>query len=273
MKRLILTTILGVIAPVLFARDNTQSTKAKPDTAKKKDVLILGYGEGSPVLDFHKMRVTLTPHVAPYPTFSFGIVISRLDLGLTTLIDHNSFTLRPQNEFLSYHSWKSTNAGFDVFQVGERFSDNFRVYLAVGFDWTNLRLNQNVAILPNEPSLTYVLSGLTLSKNRFTSSYLRLPLSFDFRTKANTYGHRFHFVFGPDAGFLITASVKQISTEDGTQKTNNTYNYANFRYGAFTRVGYGKWGVFAKYYFNDMFANSPDQDGLKNFSFGVTLGF
>ena len=38
-------------------------------------------------------------------------------------------------------------------------------------------------------------------------------------------------------------------------------------------VGYGGWGVFAKYYFNDMFENSPDQAGLKSFSFGLTFGF
>jgi len=33
------------------------------------------------------------------------------------------------------------------------------------------------------------------------------------------------------------------------------------------------WGVFAKYYMNDMFADSPDQKGLKNLSFGIMLGF
>jgi hypothetical protein len=31
--------------------------------------------------------------------------------------------------------------------------------------------------------------------------------------------------------------------------------------------------VFAKYYVNDMFENSPDQKGLRNFSFGLTFGF
>jgi hypothetical protein len=32
-------------------------------------------------------------------------------------------------------------------------------------------------------------------------------------------------------------------------------------------------GIYAKYYFNDMFENSPAQEGLRNFSFGLTLGF
>ncbi len=32
-------------------------------------------------------------------------------------------------------------------------------------------------------------------------------------------------------------------------------------------------GLYAKYYFNDMFENSPAQAGLKNFAVGLTFGF
>jgi hypothetical protein len=38
-------------------------------------------------------------------------------------------------------------------------------------------------------------------------------------------------------------------------------------------MGYAGWGIFAKYYANDMFENSPDQKGLRNLSFGFTFGF
>jgi hypothetical protein len=74
-------------------------------------------------------------------------------------------------------------------------------------------------------------------------------------------------------GFLLDGRVKQISQENGKQKIDDTYNYATFRYGGFVRVGYGIFGLYAKYYFNDMFEDSPEQAGLKNFSFGLTVGF
>jgi hypothetical protein len=77
----------------------------------------------------------------------------------------------------------------------------------------------------------------------------------------------------PDGGLLLVEIMKQISQEDGKQKFYNPYNYATFRYGGFIRVGYGAFGVFAKYYVNNMFQDSPEQDGLKNFSFGVMVGF
>jgi hypothetical protein len=31
--------------------------------------------------------------------------------------------------------------------------------------------------------------------------------------------------------------------------------------------------VFGKYYFNNMFENSPAQDGLRNFPFGMSVGW
>lgn len=208
-----------------------------------------------------------------YPKISFGLTFSRFDLGFATLLDNGSFTLAPQNQFLSYRQIKTSNVGFDVLQFGARFSDSFKIYLSGGFDWTLIRLRDNITILPGQPVLTYKQDDIDFSKNRFSSSYLRIPLSFDFRTKRGLHGNRFHFVFGPDAGFLLNGRVKQISDEYGKQKIDDTYHFATFRYGAFTRIGYGDVGLFAKYYFNDMFENSPAQAGIKNLSFGITVGF
>jgi hypothetical protein len=251
----------------------TDTAKQKVDSAgTNKPKILISYGTSGDNQDsdtsYHQRH-----RGKEYPHFSFGITIARLDLGFATLIDNGSFTLAPQNQFLRYRSWKTSNAGFDLFQMGARFSNSFKIYLAAGLDWTNIRLRDNVTILANQPSLSYHQDNIDYSKNRFSSTYIRLPLSFDLRTKEDWRGNRFHFVFGPEAGFLLTASVKQISKENGEQKNNDTYNYATFRYGAFTRIGYGAWGIFAKYYFNDMFENSPDQAGLKNFSFGIMLGF
>ena len=72
---------------------------------------------------------------------------------------------------------------------------------------------------------------------------------------------------------VIAGSETQISQEFGKQKFYNPYHFAEFEYGGFARIGYGDFGIFAKYYASDMFQDSPAQDGLKNFSFGFTLGF
>ena len=272
MKRLIFTAIICAAATGVFAQNmGTDSTKASTETKKTK--VRIGLDEDGLQFDPKYRKDTITHVEKTYPKVSFGLTFARFDLGLTTLIDNGSFTLAPQNQILRYRSWKSSNVGFDVLQFGVRFNDNFKIYLSGGFDWTLIRLRDNITILPNQPVLTYKQDDIDFSKNRFSSSYLRIPLSFDFRTKKDSRGNRTHFVFGPDGGFLLNGRVKQISAEYGKQKIDDTYHFTTFRYGAFARVGYGDWGIFAKYYFNDMFENSPEQDGIRNFSFGFTLGF
>ena len=264
--------MICVAASGVFAQNTkTDSTKSPADTISKKDDDIhIGFHDDDDDHGFRHRRDKTDRH---YPKASIGITFSRFDLGFATLMDHGSFTLSPQNQFLSYRQSKTSNIGFDVFQMGVRFSDGFKIYLSGGFDWTLIRLNQNITILPGQPVLTHRQDNINYSKNRFSSSYLRIPLSFELRTKEDSRGNRFHFVFGPDAGLLLNGRVKQISQENGKQKFDNSYHFANVRYGGFVRMGYAGWGVFAKYYVNDMFENSPAQEGLKNFSFGLTFGF
>jgi hypothetical protein len=269
MKRLLFTALICAAATGVFAQNATPDSAKSPtvtDTTKKNNIKV-GFGDegtGLEVESHHHSRVS---------GFSIGLTLSRLDLGLTTLIDNGSFTLSEKNEFLRYRSWKSSNNGFDLFQFGYRFNESFKIYVSGGFDWTLIRLRENITILPNQPVLTYRVDTIDYSKNRFSATYLRIPLSFDFRSKEDADGRRFHFVIGPDIGLLLGGRVKQISDQFGKQKIDDDYHFTKMRYGGFFRVGYGAWGIFAKYYTSDMFENSPEQKGLKNFSFGIMLGF
>jgi hypothetical protein len=265
MKQLIFTCILGALAVGAYAQKDTTGTPADTSIRKKNFKVTLNMnGDGK----------STSQKPAKAPGFSWGVTFSRFDLGLATLVDNGSFTLSPKNDFLSYRSWKTSNVGFDVFQMGYRFTSSFKIYFSAGFDWTLIRLHNNITIQrdPDRSALHYTTDSINYSKNRFSSSYLRLPLSFEFRTKDDKDGNNWHFVFGPDAGILLNGRVKQISSENGKQKFNYTYHYTHFRYGGFIRAGYNGFGIFAKYYVNDMF-DTYAQKGLKNFSFGITEGF
>lgn len=207
------------------------------------------------------------------PGVSFGLTLSRFDLGFSKLVDNGSFTLSDENSFLDYHGWKTSTVGFDVVQFGYRFNSSFKIYLSGGFDWTHIRLRRDITIRQDAPVLQYDESDIDFDKNRFSSTYIRLPLSFEWRSKDNDRGKKFRIIAGPDFGFLLNGKVKQKSDENGKQKFNDNYHFTKFRYGGFARLGYGATGIFAKYYLNDMFENSPAQEGLQNMSFGVTFGF
>jgi len=203
----------------------------------------------------------------------YGITFSRVDLGLVKLIDNGSFTLSDNNRDFKYRPGKTVNFGFDVLQAGYRFNDHFRIFLSGGFDWTFIRLREDIDFLENTTPLTWEHSDIDYSKNRLTSTYLRLPLTFELRSKYYSGIGRLKFAFGPEGGFLLKGTQRFKSDELGKQKFKDDYNFTQFRYGAFARFGVGGFGIYAKYYFNDIFENSPNQAGLQNFTFGLMLGF
>ncbi|WP_313189515.1 outer membrane beta-barrel protein [Sphingobacterium sp.] len=208
-----------------------------------------------------------------YPRTYGGLTFTRVDWGFSRLSDDGSFTLSEQNQFLSYK--KASNFGFDIAQFGIRFNDNFKVYLSAGFEWNYWRLKQNVLLLENVSPLTYepLDSDANYSKNVFTSTYLRLPLSFELRSRQLSNGKRVKLAFGAMTGILLKGTQRLKSDDNGKQKFKDTYNLQTFQYGPFVRIGYDDFGLFAKYYMNNLFEKSPAQEGVKNIAFGLTLGF
>lgn len=248
-----------------------QNTYAQADTVahvkKSKSYTIkLGFGNDDP-----KPKDSTKQVMAPKGGFVGGITFTRVDLGFSRLVDNGSFSLSPENDFLEYKGGKTSTFSFDIVQMGYRFNPHFKVYVAGGFDWTHIRLRKNITIQKNTSELTFIEDDVEFSKNRFSSSYVHVPLNFELRTSENKNGKRFYFIAGPEVSFLLNGKVKQISSERGKQKYYDDYNFQAFRYGGSLRFGYGGMGLFTKVYFNDMFASSA-QKGLTNMSFGLTFG-
>jgi hypothetical protein len=277
MKHLILKAVL--VSGLTFLAAG--SLKAQSDSVKVK----IDYGKGISI-DSNKKAKKVTISIGggnlvqingdsssnKKGRFVGGVTFTRLDIGFTKLVDNGSFSLSPVNDFLDYKPWKTSTVSFDVLQIGYRFNNHFKVYLAGGFDWTLIRLDRNITIKKDAPILDYdVVTDATFSKNRFSASYVHFPLNFEFRTKENDKGKRFRFIIGPEVAFLLDGKVKQISPEKGKVKVNDDYHFTPFRYGATARIGYGGLGLFAKYSASDLF-DTDAQKGLKTMSFGLTFG-
>lgn len=266
MKRaLLLLTLFGLLAASATAQ------KADTTVVRKKTVSVT-VGSTTDGIGIETKKDSLK-YRGKAPGGFFSLTFTRFDIGFSKLVDNGSFTLSAPNQFLEYRSGKTSNVGFDIIQLGYRFSSNFRVYVAGGFDWTHIRLEDNITIRRDSPVLAFDTETIDFDKNRFSSTYIRIPMGLDFKSKDDRRGKSFRVVVGPEAGFLLGGKVKQVSEENGKQKFKDDYHFTEFRYGAYARIGYGGAGLFYKQYFNDMFERSPAQSDLKNLAFGLTFGF
>lgn len=267
MSSKLLSGILWLAAGLLPAMSNAQVVyKEKKDSTDHSVTISIGKSDSESEEESSSKTVS-------YPRTYGGITFTRIDWGFSRLSDGGSFTLDEQNQFLSYK--KASNFGFDVAQFGVRFNDQFKIYLAAGFEWNYWRLKQNVLLLENLSPLTYqeLDPEAGYAKNIFTSTYLRLPIAFELRSRQLNNGKRVKLAFGAMTGVLLKGTQRLKSDRNGKQKYKDTYNLQTFQYGPFVRMGYDNFGIFAKYYLNDLFEKSPQQDGLRNLAFGLTLGF
>lgn len=265
MKNTLLNYILPLFAIGMLLQTSAYAQHTETDSTESKKF----DRELEPTLG--KKDVDEDGKVIKYPRLFGGVTFTRIDWGFSRLIDDGSFTLSPDNQFLDYK--KASNFGFDVAQIGLRFTDMFKMYLSTGFEWNYLRLKSNIILDTEATPLEYETSDVQYSKNVLTSTYLRVPLTFEFRSRKNRHGDRAKIAFGAMTGVLLKGTQRLKSDEFGKQKFRDNYNLASFQYGVFTRVGFDSFGVFAKYYLNDMFENSPAQQNVNNFTFGLTLGF
>ncbi len=266
MKQMKLRRIITLVA--LVTGSMTVSSALAQQDSVKKSRFDINYGTS---ISFGEKRDSIRNEKRNSARFVGGVTFTRLDIGFAKLIDNGDFTLSPANKFLGYRAGKTTNISFDVLQLGYRFNSSLKVYVAGGFDWTLIRLKNDYTIQATDDELTYVEEPIKFSKNRFSNSYLHIPLNLEFRSKENHKGKRFYFVVGPEVGFLLNGKVKQISEEQGKQKFKDDYHFAPFRVGGTARMGYNSLGVFVKYYETDLFETTA-QKGLKTMAFGLTFG-
>lgn len=210
-----------------------------------------------------------------YPSLTYGLTFEHFDIGLSMYHTGSTFGAPAGYDYLETDTWKTSNIGFDLLQLGLRFSPNVKIMLAAGLDWNHMRLKQNVTIAAEKSTLQLEQpqDAVDYSKNRFSSRYLRVPLYFEYRSPQGKKGKRTSVVFGPEVGFLLNGKVKQVSKENGKEKFKDDYNLEPLRYGGNIRIGYGGAGLFFKYYLNDVFAKNQGPADYKNLNFGLTFGF
>lgn len=185
-----------------------------------------------------------------------------------------------QTDTMNFHWFRSKSAAITFvkpFDVGNKFS--FRPGIGVSLE--KLGTKQNISIDYVEINDTTTVVGYTsipgkTVKSQLAMNFIELPVEMRYNFAGNDAKGGFFISLGLTAGYRFEVKTKEkFETINGKFKVKrkNDYGIEKLRFGAHARIGVGKFNVFYKYYFTDVFNNAPH--GMEELSYstvGISVG-
>ncbi len=145
----------------------------------------------------------------------------------------------------------------------------------MGLEWNNYNFKQNITLHEDADGNIAGLESqdIDFTTNKLHTTYLTVPLLFEFQIPAGKRGRRFYLGGGIVGGVRLWSKVKQEYERDGYSHetvTRGDYKLAQWRYGLTARVGYGALRFFANYSLVPLFEEDKGPEVFP-FSVGITL--
>lgn len=132
---------------------------------------------------------------------------------------------------------------------------NLAIGLGVGISSNSY--NQNIIISEADEGYSYQFYGsdIDVSKNKFTTLLIDIPLEFRWRTSSPTVNRFWRVYPGFKLSYLVYNTTKTRS-DVGRIDLSNVKDFNDFQYGATLSVGYGNWNFHFYYALNPIFKDS-----------------
>lgn len=195
-----------------------------------------------------------------------------LEIGVNNFVNSDYEMDLPSNaEFMDLRVPNSYGVNLNFAEKSFGLIGNyFGIVTGLGFEYNRYMLSNDVDLEEVDGFMTGVPINIDLDKNRLSVCYLDIPLLAEIQLPVTGENNRIHLSGGVVGGMRIGSRQVQKYTIDGEKqknKTKDSFNIRNFRYGFTARVGYGDFGFFANYYPLTMF-----EDGMGPDIFPVTVG-
>jgi len=119
-----------------------------------------------------------------------------------------------------------------------------------------------------------------MKKSQLVTNYVELPLEICFRTNPDDPARSFKASIGGRIGFLYDSFTK-VKYKEGSEvkqyKDKQRFELNQFRYGVYTKIGFGNFSIFGYYNINNLFENGggPVENKKKTefntFTAGISL--
>jgi len=149
------------------------------------------------------------------------------------------------------------------------------VAFGIGLGLSANSYNQNLLIEENNSDILYTIineSEINVSKNKFTTYLVEVPLEFRWRTSTASEYSFWRIYTGLKLGYLLYNSTK-FKSSNGGEKLRKVDDFNKLQYGLTFSAGYGTWNFHLYYGLNTIFndnakLNSKSLD-LKAFKLGL----
>jgi hypothetical protein len=138
---------------------------------------------------------------------------------------------------------------------------NFAIGLGLGLSTNSY--NQNLAILKSDSQISYSVideTEVNVSKNKFTTYLVEVPLEFRWRTSTATDYNFWRIYAGFKMGYLLYNSSKYRS-DVGNQNLSNINHFKKIQYGLTLSAGYDTWNFHVYYGLNSIFDTNAKLNG------------
>lgn len=169
--------------------------------------------------------------------------------------------------------------GIDIYAYNQLLKKNRTFNVSLGIGISNQNIHNN-ALPYDSLGITYfkpIPGGYEYTKNKFSMSYIDIPLEINLVSKSDKRNRNFKFAFGGCIGLLISNYIKYVG-EDFRNLSNHKvkfkeYRFDNlnpYRYGLYIRANYGRIGLTANYSLSKVFKNNKGPDFIR-FSYGISM--
>jgi hypothetical protein len=136
------------------------------------------------------------------------------------------------------------------------------VAIGLGIGLSSNSYNQNIIISETQNGYSYDLieGDVNVTKNKFTTYLIDIPLEFRWRTSRPTVNRFWRVYPGFKFSYLVYNSTKTRS-DQGNINLSNVSDFNDLQYALTLSVGYGDWNFHFYYALNPIFSNSAQLNG------------
>lgn len=172
--------------------------------------------------------------------------------------------------------WRSNASHLSVMRDFLLGTSHFSVGIGLGLSTHNYHTNLRFSVQPDGTDVFALLADtVSYSRNKITAQYLEIPVELRFRSNVNGRGRFFRFSLGFKGGLRLKAYSRFRD-----EKIHVVYYGLNevtkWRYGVYTRIGFGYMSLYAFYQLNPVFdtgvlENGEALDRMNSLSVGLSL--